>query len=121
MNDGDREQIIREAIITITAKGVKLGIQSWGIEFKKVKGKEQWIAKKDANCCALACVLLAKQDVIPSHVIDWRSYSIEKILETDTNWVRSFQKGFDGYPKSEYDQEEFAYELGAMIREELVK
>jgi hypothetical protein len=121
MNDGEREQIIRDAIKTITANGVKLGIQSWGIELKKIKGKEQWVPKKDANCCALACVMLAKQNVIPAHLTNWRSYSIEKILETNVNWVRSFQKGFDGYPKSEYDQEDFAYELGVMIREELVK
>jgi hypothetical protein len=80
MNDGDREQIIRDAIKTITANGIKLGIQSWGIEFKKIKGKEQWVAKKDANCCALACVLLAKQNTIQSHMIDWRNFSIQKIL-----------------------------------------
>ena len=121
LTDGEREQIIRDAIKTITAKGIKLGIQSWGIEWKPTKGKEHWAPKKDQTCCALACVLLADQEKIPKHLVSERGYSIEKLLGTDTNWVRSFQKGFDGYPKSEYDREEFAYELGVMLREELAK
>jgi hypothetical protein len=121
LTDGEREQIIRDAIKTITAKGIKLGIQSWGIEWKPTKGKEHWESKKDQTCCALACVLLANQKELPKNVSNWRSFSIEKLLDTNTSWIMSFQKGFDGYSKSEFDQEEFAYELGVMIREELVK
>jgi len=121
MNDGEREQIIRNAITAITASGIKLGIQSWGIEWKSTKGKERWVAKKNESCCALACVLLANQKELPNNMSSWRNFSIEKLLDTNTNWIRSFQKGFDGYPKTEYDQEEFAYELGVMVREELVK
>lgn len=120
MNDAEREQIIRDSIKAITTNGIKLGIQSWGLDYKTTKGKEHWKHRKGQTCCALACVLLANQDIVPVHLRDWRSYSVEKLLETNSSWVRSFQKGFDGYKKSQWDTEDFAFELGVMIREELI-
>ena|SRR3984885_11305019 len=121
MNDGEREQLIRASIKTIASYGIPLGIQSWGLNYKTTKDKQHWEHRKGQTCCALACVLLAHQETIPMHLRDIRSYSVETILETDANWVRAFQKGFDGYPKSEWDKHDFAYELGMMLREELVR
>lgn len=118
MNDGEREQIIRDAISFCTKKGIRLGIQSWGIERKK----NAWSPKKDCTCCALACVLLTNQHKFnQDQIAGMRNWTIEQILGTNDSWVRSFQKGFDGYRKTEYDREDFAYELGVLIREEYIK
>jgi hypothetical protein len=118
MTDSEREELIRASIASCVAKGVKLGIQSWGLHW--VKSKERWVPKKDATCCPLSCVLLANQGDLRENEVSWRSFSLEKLLGANTNWVRSFQYGFDGYTKTEHDEEN-AYMLGALFRRELVK
>jgi hypothetical protein len=117
MNDGDREELIRTAIKSAVAKGITLSIQTWGVVWD---GKNKtWAAKKDQKCCALGCVMLEFQDKLPRKV-DWRNWTVETILECDTVWVRSFQKGFDRYEKSELDATTFAYDLGFLLSEELI-
>lgn len=117
LNDGDRETLIRAAIKSATDKNITLSIQSWGIEFSEKK--ERWVPKKEQRCCALGCVILECQDKLNlKSMRDWRSISIERILECDTEWVRSFQKGFDGYPRTDSDQD--SYDLGFMLKDELV-
>src|SRR5271170_6972350 len=109
LTDGDRETIIRDAIKIASDKNIKLSIQAWGIEFSEKK--ERWIPKKDQKCCALGCVLLEYQNKLNLRSTrDWRSLSIETILECDTEWVRSFQRGFDGYNRTDTDQD--SYDLG---------
>jgi hypothetical protein len=116
MNDGDREQIIRTAIKSAQAKGITLSKQTWGIVWHDKKG---WIQNKSNCCCAIGCVILELQDTI-KRKLDWRQWTAETILDCDCEWVRSFQRGFDGQPKTELDANSFSYDLGMLICEELV-
>jgi hypothetical protein len=119
-NDGDREEIIRNAIKSATDKNIKLCIQSWGIEWSDKK--ERWLPKKDQKCCALGCVVLECQDKLTlKNIGDWRSLALENILQCGAEWIQMFQRGFDGYPRADIDQNAFPYDLGFMLRDELVK
>ena len=117
-NDGDREEIIRNAIKSATDNNIVLCIRSWGITWSD--NKERWVPKKDQKCCALSCVVLEYQDSV-KNVGDWRSLTLETLLKCDTEWIRMFQRGFDGYPRTDADQNAFPYDLGFMLRDELVK
>lgn len=118
MNDGDRERIIRDAVQLAISKNIRIVRSSWGIEWSK--SKERWVVKKDQRCCALGCVILELQNKVPlSNVRDWRSLTIETLLHCDTEWIRSFQRGFDKHSKLISD--DFAYELGLLMGDELVK
>jgi hypothetical protein len=116
LDDGDREQIIRSAIKAATDKNIKLSIQTWGVFWSEKDGR--WIPKKDQKCCALSCVILECQDKLPRKT-DWREYTIRAILECNVQWIESFLRGFDGYPRCKYEYE-FAYELGLLLQEELI-
>jgi hypothetical protein len=118
MTDAEREELIRVSINACLAKGVKLGIQSWGLDW--VKSKEKWAPKKNNTCCALSCVLLVNQDKLKENFVGWRDHSIQKLLGVDADWVHSFQHGFDGYQMTDYDDES-PYMLGALLRKELVQ
>lgn len=117
MNDGDREQLIREAISGCRKKGVTIGSNAWGIEWSGPK--KIWRPIKEKNCCPLACVLLEHQTKY--HMPDYRNHTVEMILQVNSEWVRAFQNGFDGHPKPERDDGTFAYELGFLLKEELLK
>lgn len=114
MNDGEREAIIRASIAACKIKGIKLAHSTWGIHWNDKKSR--WLPK--GNCCALACVILEQQD--NQRRLDWRAWTIEKILDVDGQWIMNFQRGFDGYDKSMYDNGSLAYELGNMLREEMI-
>jgi hypothetical protein len=114
MDDSQRETIIRDAIKACQAKGIGLIQSTWGIEWNKKK--ERWVSKSPA-CCALACTILEYQDKLPRN-LDWRQWTIDRILDVKGEWVRNFQLGFDGYEKSAYDDGSFAYELGCLFRKE---
>jgi hypothetical protein len=114
MNDGEREAIIRASIAACNVKGIKLAHSTWGICWNKGKGR--WLPK--GNCCALSCVILEQQD--NQKLLNWRAWTIEKILNVDGQWIQNFQRGFDGYEKSAYDNGSFAYELGSLMREEFL-
>lgn len=114
LSDGDREQIIRTAIHACQVKGIGLYHSGWGIYWNQ--SKKRWAPKHPA-CCALACVILEYQDKLPRK-LDWRNWTLENILNVESEWVRNFQLGFDGYDKSAYDDGSFAYELGKLFRQE---
>ena len=116
INDGDREQIIRDAIKSAQAKGIALRLQGWGVVWHDKKG---WIPNKQNSCCALGCVLLEGQDKI-QRKLNWRSWTIETILGCDADWIRSFQRGFDRYERVKSDDGMFAYDLGMLLSEELI-
>jgi hypothetical protein len=112
----NRELLIRDSIRKAQKQNITLQASNWGIEWSKPK--ERWVPKKDQGCCALGCVILENQDKLSKH--NWRQWTVETILETNSEWVRNFQLGFDGFKKSEYDDGTFAYELGALLRDELI-
>lgn len=114
MDNTEREAIIRNAIKACQAQGIGLIHSTWGIEWSSKK--KHWVPKAPA-CCALACTILEYQDKL-SRNLDWRAWTIEKILEVNGEWVQNFQRGFDGYEKSFYDNGSGAYELGASLRKE---
>jgi len=113
-SNDERGTLIRKAIQSCQAKGIGLIYSSWGILWNKKK--ERWEPKAPA-CCALACAILEYQDK-PGRKLDWRQWTIEKILDVNSEWVRNFQLGFDGYDKSVYDDGSLAYELGSSLRKE---
>lgn len=114
LTNSDRLKIIRDSILACQAQGIGLCQSSWGIEWSKKK--ERWVAKAPA-CCALGCTILEYQDKLPRN-LDWRQWTIEKILDVKGEWIRNFQLGFDGYEKSVYDDGSLAYELGSSFRKE---
>lgn len=116
--DGEREEIIRLAVAKAKDKNLKLSICSWGVEWSKTK--DQWVPQKNQKCCALSCVILEYQDTLPRK-LDWRAWTIESILGCDSDWISSFIRGFDGYPKTVYDGPTFAYDLGFLLSDELVR
>lgn len=118
MINGEREELIRAAIKKCLDKGVKLGIQCWGLYWNKTK--KRYEPRKDATCCALSCVLLANQDTLRENEIGWRAFSLRKLLETDEHWIHSFQQGFDAYSMTKLDDED-AYMLGKLMREEFLQ
>jgi hypothetical protein len=114
LSNEERENLIRTSIKACQAKGIGLIYCTWGIEWSKKKTR--WIPKSPA-CCALGCTILECQDRLPRN-LDWRKWTIEKILDVKGEWVRNFQLGFDGYEKSVCDDGSLAYELGNKLRKE---
>lgn len=116
-DDANREAVIRASIKSATDKNITLSVQTYGVEWSKTK--ERWQPKKDQKCCPLGCILLEHQDAV-KNIGDWRNLAIATILQCDTDWLQMFQRGFDGYPRNDVDQNAFPYDLGFMLRCELL-
>lgn len=116
LTDKDRESIIRVSVDNVRAVGFEITIQSWGIKYSDKK--HLWEIPKNTKCCPLACVVLNHQRKF-KHIPEWKEYIAETVLETDSIWIDSFKRGFDGH--SNKCCNDAAFELGKLLATDLFK
>lgn len=68
------------------------------------------VNEENKTCCALGACIVAGS---------YRLSILLEVLNVDFDWARSFMIGFDGYPKTAFDNSD-AFEFGQRLAEEFL-
>lgn len=129
MDNTERYSLIKTAMESALAEGVRLINGDWGISSDGgTYNFAAYAEGSDVKCgCAIGC-LLASQNVKCESAGKWLTDRVvddaAKLLDTDEGWINSFVLGFDGEspehmePGQELSPE--AYTLGKTMRHEFL-
>ena len=111
MTDEEKESIINSAMISAQRRGIKISNQAWGIDWDDKK--RIWEYTKPKKSCALGCVVVECQNICKTNS---KILNVKQILKVDFDWVGSFNRGFDGHPKTSFDETISAFDIGNKLK-----
>jgi hypothetical protein len=116
MTDEEKESLICSAMISAQKKGIKISNQAWNIEWDDKK--RIWEYTKVKKSCALGCIVVEYQNIVKTNS---KILNVKEILKVNFDWVGSFNRGFDGYPKTSFDETISAFDIGIKLKNKFIQ